>query len=114
MWETAEWEVDSILDSMWRYWKLHYLIQWPCYTQICTSWELAEHVGNATGLIAELHRDRADYPSECRYMVEGGMYGGHRCSLDVSLYFVLHFFLLSSLTIEFWWGINGVGMGFTC
>jgi hypothetical protein len=32
-----EWEVDRVLDSKLRYWKLHYLVQWAGYTHICTS-----------------------------------------------------------------------------
>jgi hypothetical protein len=32
-----EWEVDRILDSKWRYRKLHYLVQWAVYSHIRTS-----------------------------------------------------------------------------
>jgi hypothetical protein len=37
--DSEEWEVDQILDSKRRYWKLHYLVQWAGYRHARTSWE---------------------------------------------------------------------------
>jgi len=42
--KTENWEVDCILHSGWDYRNLHYVIQWPSYNPIGTSWELVEHL----------------------------------------------------------------------
>jgi len=60
--ETQEWEVDCILDSRWRYRKLHTVIQWAGYNHIRTSWEPAEHLENDQDLIDEFHREHQDRP----------------------------------------------------
>ena len=45
--DSEEWEVERILDSKQRYWKLHYLIQWAGNIHRRTSWELLENLKNA-------------------------------------------------------------------
>jgi hypothetical protein len=49
--ETEEGEVDHILDSRWCYRKLHNLVEWVGYNDICTSWEPAEHLENARDVV---------------------------------------------------------------
>jgi hypothetical protein len=60
--DSEEWEVDRILDSKRRYWKLHYLVQWAGYGYVRTSWEQAENLGNALELVDEFHRSHARKP----------------------------------------------------
>jgi hypothetical protein len=62
--ETVECEVDRILDSRWRYQKLHYIVQWAGYNNISTSWEPAEHHKHARDLVDVFHRQRPDRPRE--------------------------------------------------
>jgi len=57
-----EWEVDRILDSKWRYRKLHYLVLWAGYSHVCMSWTLAENLDNAQELIDEFHREHLSKP----------------------------------------------------
>jgi len=57
-----EWEVDRILDSKRRYWKLHYLVQWAEYSHVRTSWEPAENLENAQELVDEFHRKHPRKP----------------------------------------------------
>jgi len=52
---SEEWEVKMILDSMQRYQKLHYLIQWAGDNHIRRSWEVLKNLENARELINEFH-----------------------------------------------------------
>jgi hypothetical protein len=60
--DSEEWEVEQILDSMQRYRKLHYLIQWAGYNHIGTSWEPLENLENAGQVINEFHQDHPNKP----------------------------------------------------
>jgi len=59
---SEEWEVDQVLDSTRRYWKLHCPVQWASYSFICTSWQPAENLGNSQELIDEFHREHPRKP----------------------------------------------------
>jgi len=60
--DLEEWEVEQILDSKQRYWKLHYLNQLAGYNHIRMSWEPLENLENACELIDEFYRDHPNKP----------------------------------------------------
>jgi len=60
--DSEEWEVELILDSKQRYWKLQYVIQWARYNHIRTSWEPLENLDNARELIDDFHRNHPNKP----------------------------------------------------
>jgi len=53
--DSDEWEVDRILNSKRRYWKLHHLVQWAGYSYVPTSRQHAEILENAQELVVEFH-----------------------------------------------------------
>jgi hypothetical protein len=57
-----EWEVERILDVKLRYLKVHYLVQWAGYSQVCTSREPAENLENAQELVDDIHRTHPEKP----------------------------------------------------
>ena len=56
-----EFEVKEILDSIYFYRKLQYLVDWVGYDQSEISWQPVENVSNATKAIKEFHEK---YPAK--------------------------------------------------
>ena len=54
--DSEQWEVDRILDSKWRYRKLHYPVQWAGYSHVRPSWEAAANLDNTRELVEEFHQ----------------------------------------------------------
>jgi len=82
------WEVDQIFDSKWCYRKLHYLLQWVGYSNLQTSSEAVENLGNTQVLVDDIHREYLRKPRrwlDCRSGI--GHFGG---------FIVLTFFWISA------------------
>ena len=60
--DSDEWEVTPILDIKRRYWKMHYLVQWECYSYVRTIWDPAENLGTTQELVDEFHRENPRKP----------------------------------------------------
>ena len=57
-----EFEVKDILDSIYFYCKLHYLVDWMGYDQSEISWQPVENLSNAGKAIEEFHEKFPDKP----------------------------------------------------
>jgi len=57
-----EWEVEHILHSKQRDWKLPYPLQWAGYSNVLMSWEPAEHLDNTQELVDQFHPGHQSEP----------------------------------------------------
>ena len=67
--DSAEWEVERIIDSRargrGRTRRIEYFVQWAGYTYIRTTWEPAENLVNCDELITEFHDVNPDKLHSC-------------------------------------------------
>ena len=62
--DNEEFYVETILDSKYRYNKLHYLVHWLGYDESFRTWEKAENCSNSPDAIRLFHTRYPDKPKE--------------------------------------------------